>query len=358
VLRLLTNRSAVWILSAVLQPAVAALAQVGQVTAVIGTGTIRDAAGHELPWAGGSPIEEDTEVSTAAGSYAMLFFVSGLGAADVEFDGAIVVEVGQDTRLVVQSGPGRRSPIDIHVLQGSVRAFFDAREHREYILLSTPLGRMQVTGSEIYVTHDLPDRPGSVFGTFDSRCEVIVPRGQTEQRREISQLQKVVVASPDAAIEVAPMSQADSDTWEAMPDLNMAAALASRVQVSEAYAGRAWVGEYVTSAEHLEEVAKEGSGNIPTQEPVVSNVAPPVLVRAIALAIAARQASTPGLRSVREEPLGRTAVEGQDENTQPGVPRTMPAPQGAGPRIDPPAAQRRALAPALAPGARRSYSGR
>ena len=71
-----------------------------------------------------------------------------------------------------------------------MQAFFDAGEHKDYILLSTSQGELQVTGSHIYATYGLPDSPGSVYGSFDSDCEVRMMDGQSWA---ISRNRKVVV---------------------------------------------------------------------------------------------------------------------------------------------------------------------
>jgi len=250
-----------------------AFAQLGILTSTIGTGQINDSSDD---WLVGSSIEENDRIVTSADSFAMVFFVSGLGGAEIEFDGTIVVEIDQNTEILIRRGSGRRPPIDVHVIKGRVRAFFDAGEHKDFILLSTPQGILKVTGSIIYATHDLPEEPGiSVLGSFDSDCRATLVN---DQSFDISQFQKVVIQEGVEA-RVAGMTVEDISGWESFPDLNMASAFAHRGQVRTAYAGRTWVGEYVTSEERLEDVAGDSSSNIPSQEPEVASSTTTVLTR-------------------------------------------------------------------------------
>ncbi len=238
-------------------------AQLGIVTSAVGAGQIIRADGSETACAIGTSVDVGDKITTSQNGYAMVFFVAGLGASDIVFDGVIVVDVDQGTQIEIRRGEGRPAPIDVHVLKGRVRAFFDAGEHKDYILLSTPLGQMKVTGSIIYATHDESDSPGSVFGSFDSDCRVTLEDGAAF---DISRYQKVVV-SEKAAPAIVGITTADLDSWKSFPDLGLAAALSSSSQVQIAYAGRSWVGEYVTSEERLEDVAAERNNNIPSQSP-------------------------------------------------------------------------------------------
>lgn len=250
-------------------------AQLGILTSAIGTGQLNRAHGSTAEWLIGETIEVADEITTDANSYAMIFFVSGLGGTDIEFEGTIVVEIDQGSVVKIRRGGGRRAPIDIHVTKGRARAFFDAREHKDYILLSTPLARLEVIGSIVYATHDLPDAPGSVLGSFDSDCQVTLKDGAIH---DLSQLQKVVV-QPDGSARTLGITSADQNSWESMPDLNLAAAFSHRSAVRLAYADRTWVGEYVTGGERLENVAREGTSNIPSQEPEVVSTAQTVITR-------------------------------------------------------------------------------
>jgi hypothetical protein len=266
----------------------------------MGDGSLVDVDGESAPWRVGTPVEEGDRLVTPDGAYAMLFFVSGIGGAEIEFDGVIVVEVDQNSEIEIRGKQRRRAPIDIHVVRGGVQAFFDAREHRDYILLSTPRGQMKVTGSHIFATHDLPGQPGSVFGTFDSNCDVTLSGGQTMQ---ISRSQKVVtVKGEDPAI--VGVTQLDVDHWDSVPNLHMASALHCRGGVRSAYAERTWIREYVTGDERLEDVANEGSSNIPDQQPEVGPSVPAVVGR---LTNVRRTESQPSLRSSRGS---RTFVDG------------------------------------------------
>lgn len=238
-------------------------AQLGILTSAIGTGHVVRADGGAAEWRIGQTLLQGDQVMTSADSYAMLFFVSGLGAADIQFEGAIVVEIDQNTTVEIRRGSGRRAPIDVHVVQGRVRAFFDAGEHKDYILLSTPLGELQVTGSVIYAAHNTAGFPGTVLGSLDSDCVArIVGGGEVV----LSRLQKVVL-KPGAEARLAGITLADTASWESMPDLNLAAAMAQRGGVQLGYAGKIWVGEYIVGSERLEDVAEEAAGNIPSQEP-------------------------------------------------------------------------------------------
>ncbi|MCG3137024.1 MAG: hypothetical protein HJJLKODD_00865 [Phycisphaerae bacterium] len=251
-----------------------AFGQLGILTATVGEGQLMRTGGEQTAWRMGEYLNEGDTLRTGSGGYAMLFFVSGLGSEDIEFDGTIVVEVDQDTELqILRIREQRLRPIDIQVTRGRVRAFFDAGEHKDFILLSTPQGRMQVTGSIIYAQYT-PGADGqagrSEFGTFDSDVRVTLSAdGRTEL---ISQLQKVMVVA--GQVEVSGMTNADVQSWTTLPDLNFAAALAARGTVQSGYAERSWVGEYVTSEARLEDVAAEGSANIPSQEPEVAAANP------------------------------------------------------------------------------------
>ncbi len=250
-------------------------AQLGLITSTIGSGSVTYPDGSAGDWRIGQPVGEGDRITTDADSYAMLFFVSGLGAEDIEFEGTIVVEVDQDSVVEIRRGEGRRAPIDVYIVKGGVQAFFDAGEHKDYILLSTSQGELQVTGSHIYATYALPDSPGSVFGSFDSDCEVRLMDGTTW---DISRNQKVEVnANGDGGPEG--ITPADKRHWDSLPDLNLAAAMAQRGRVQTAYADRTWVGGWIAGAERLEDVAGEGSSNIPSQEPELVSVAPTTTVR-------------------------------------------------------------------------------
>ncbi len=145
-----------------------AFGQMGILTAVIGSGQVSPGDAPGTAWRVGQSIHEGNRITTDTGAFAMLFFASDLGLDDLNFSGTIVVEIDQDSTVEIRRGTGRRAPIIVYVIKGRVRAFFDAGEHKDYILLSTPLGDMRVTGSIIYATHDLPDFAGTVFGSFDS----------------------------------------------------------------------------------------------------------------------------------------------------------------------------------------------
>ncbi len=250
-------------------------AQLGIITSTIGSGSVTYPDGSAGDWRIGQPVGEGNRIATDTDSYAMLFFVSGLGAGDIEFEGTIVVEIDQDSIIEIRRGQGRRAPIDVYIVKGGVQAFFDAGEHKDYILLSTSQGELQVTGSHIYATYALPDSPGSVFGSFDSDCEVRMMDGMNWA---ISRNQKVVVnADGDGGPEG--ITPADKKHWDSLPDLNLAAAMAHRGSVQNAYADRTWVGGWIAGAERLEDVAGQGSSNIPSQEPELVSVAPTTTVR-------------------------------------------------------------------------------
>ncbi len=250
-------------------------AQLGIITSTIGSGSVTYPDGSAGDWRIGQPVGEGHRITTDADSYAMLFFVSGLGAEDIEFEGTIVVEIDQDSIIEIRRGEGRRAPIDVYIVRGGVQAFFDAGEHKDYILLSTSQGELQVTGSHIYATYSLPDSPGSVFGSFDSDCEVRMMNGMNWA---ISRNQKVVV-NPNGDGGPEGITPADKRHWDSLPDLNLAAAMAHRGSVQTAYADRTWVGGWIAGAERLEDVAGEGSSNIPSQEPELVSLAPTTTVR-------------------------------------------------------------------------------
>jgi len=287
-------------------------AQLGIITSIIGSGSVTYPDGSAGEWRIGQPVGEGDRITTDADSYAMLFFVSGLGVEDIEFEGTIVVEIDQDSIIEIRRGQGRRAPIDVYIIKGGVQAFFDAGEHKDYILLSTSQGELQVTGSHIYATYALPDSPGSVYGTFDSDCEVRMRDGTTWA---ISRNQKVEVnANGDGEPEG--ITPADKRHWDLLPDLNLAAAMAQRGRVQTAYADRTWVGGWIASAARLEDVAGDQSSNIPSQEPEVVSVAPTTAVRIVARV---RRDNRPRLRA---SGAGRSA--GDDD----GVGReTLQAPQ-------------------------------
>ena len=250
-------------------------AQLGIITSTIGSGSVNYPDGSAGQWRIGQPVGEGDRITTDADSYAMLFFVSGLGAEDIEFEGTIVVEIDQDSIIEIRRGQGRRAPIDIYIIKGGVQAFFDAGEHKDYILLSTSQGELQVTGSHIYATYALPDSPGSVYGSFDSDCDVRMMDGQGWS---ISRNQKVVVnVNGDGGPEgITPI---DKRHWDSLPDLNLAAAMAHRGSVQTAYADRTWVGGWIAGAERLEDMASDRSSNIPSQEPILVSVAPTTSAR-------------------------------------------------------------------------------
>ncbi len=289
------TRSQFWVvvvfMSAIVGLTVArADAQLGIITSTIGSGSVTYADGSAGNWRIGQPVGEGDRIATDIDSYAMLFFVSGLGVEDIEFEGTIVVEIDQDSIIEIRRGQGRRAPIDVHIVKGGVQAFFDAGEHKDYILLSTPQGELQVTGSHIYATYALPDSSGSVFGSFDSDCEVRMVDGTTWA---ISRNQKVVVnANSDGGPEG--ITPADKRHWDSLPDLNLAAAMAQRGRVQTAYADRTWVGGWIAGAARLEDVASDQSSNIPSQEPEVVSVAPTTAVRIVARA---RRDNRPRLRA-------------------------------------------------------------
>jgi hypothetical protein len=267
-------------------------AQLGLINSTIGSGSVNYPDGSAGEWRIGQPIGEGDFIATDADSYAMLFFVSGVGAEDIEFEGTIVVEIDQDSIVEIRRGEGRRAPINIYIVKGGVQAFFDAGEHKDYILLSTPQGELQVTGSHIYATYALPDSPGSVFGSFDSDCDVRMMDGTTWP---ISRNRKVVVnANGDGGPEG--ITPADKQHWDSLPDLNLAAAMAHRGRVQTAYADRTWVGGWIAGADRLEDVAGEGSSNIPSQEPELVSVAPTTTARS---ATARVMDGPSGLRSAR-----------------------------------------------------------
>ena len=247
----------------------------GIITSTIGSGSVTYPDGSAGDWRIGQPIGEGDFIATDTDSYAMRFFVSGLGAEDIEFEGTIVVEIDQDSIIEIRRGEGRRAPIDVYIVKGGVQAFFDAGEHKDYILLSTSQGELQVTGSHIYATYALPDSPGSVFGSFDSDCEVRMMDGTNWA---ISRNQKVVV-NPNGDGGPEGITPADKRHWDSLPDLNLAAAMAHRGSVQTAYADRTWVGGWIAGAQRLEDVAGEGSSNIPSQEPELVSVAPTTTVR-------------------------------------------------------------------------------
>ncbi|MCZ6652459.1 MAG: hypothetical protein O7D91_05460 [Planctomycetota bacterium] len=250
-------------------------AQLGIITSTIGSGSVTYADGSAGDWRIGQPIGEGDRITTDADSYAMLFFVSGLGVDDIDFEGTIVVEIDQNSIVEIRRGQGRRAPIDVYIVKGGVQAFFDAGEHKDYILLSTAQGELQVTGSHIYATYALPGLPGSVFGSFDSDCEVRMMDGTNWA---ISRNQKVVV-NPNGDGGPEGITPADKRHWDSLPDLNLAAAMAHRGRVQTAYADRTWVGGWIAGAERLEDVAGDQGSNIPSQEPELVSVAPTTTVR-------------------------------------------------------------------------------
>ena len=267
-------------------------AQWGIITSTIGSGSVTYADGSAGDWRIGQPIGEGDRITTDADSYAMLFFVSGLGVDDIDFEGTIVVEIDQNSIVEIRRGQGRRAPIDVYIIKGGVQAFFDAGEHKDYILLSTAQGELQVTGSHIYATYALPASPGSVFGSFDSDCEVRMMDGTNWA---ISRNQKVVV-NPNGDGGPEGITPADKRHWDSLPDLNLAAAMAHRGRVQTAYADRTWVGGWIAGAERLEDVAGDQGSNIPSQEPELVSVAPTTTVRT---AGASQRDNRPRLRGTR-----------------------------------------------------------
>jgi len=254
---------AAWVIAAVgiAGAASPAAGQMGILTAAVGSGRLTHEDDVEGGWRIGEPVEEGDRLVTDAGGYAMIFFVSGLWAAEMQFEGTIVVDVDENTEVQIRRGRGLRAPIDIHVTKGRVRAFFDAGEHRDYILLSTPLGELQVTGSAIYAAHDDTDEPGSELGSFDSDC-VVRPTDGAEL--SISRGEKATLAEGREPT-VAGMTAADLDSWKTFPDLNLAAAMTLRGEVRGGYVRQSWVEEYLAGGEELANVGVEQSANIPSQ---------------------------------------------------------------------------------------------
>ncbi len=247
-----------------------AYGQMGILTAAIGSGQVASGDAAAADWHVGQSIHEGDRITTSAGAFAMLFFAGELGLDDLNFSGTIVVEIDQDSTVEIRRGSGRRAPIIVYVIKGRVRAFFDAGEHKDYILLSTPLGEMRATGSIIYATHDLPDFAGTVFGSFDSDCEIRLHNGIP---LAISRAQKAILAEGSEG-RVEALTAGDQISWEALPDLNLASALAHRGQVRTAYADQTWVGGWVAGVERLEDVASDAGSNIPSQEPELVVAAP------------------------------------------------------------------------------------
>ena len=250
-------------------------AQLGIVTSVIGSGRITQSDGQVAQWRIGELVGEHDRIETDKDAFAMLFFVSGLGAEDIGFRGTIVIEIDQNTEVELRRGTGRRPPIDVHVLRGRVQAFFDAGQHKDFILLSTPRGELRVTGSNVFAAHNLPDSSGSTWGSFDSDCEVRLADGTTQS---IARAQKVVVAEGQSA-RVEPITAAEQDSWSFSDALSLASATNHGGQVRLAYADRTWVGGWITGAQRLEDVAADRSNNIPSQEPELVSSAPTTTVR-------------------------------------------------------------------------------
>lgn len=250
-------------------------AQLGIVTSVIGSGTITQPNGQTAPWRIGDLVGEHDRIETGKDAFAMLFFVGGLGAEDIGFRGTIVIEIDQNTEVEIRRGTGRRPPINVYVLRGRVQAFFDAGQHKDFILLSTPQGELRVTGSNVFVAHNLPDFSGSVWGSFDSDCEVRLADGTTQN---IARAQKVVVAEGQSA-RIEPITAAEQDSWSFSDELSLASATNPGGQVRLAYADRTWVGGWISGAQRLEDVAADRSNNIPSQEPELVSSAPTTTVR-------------------------------------------------------------------------------
>ncbi len=250
-------------------------AQLGIVTSVIGSGTITQSNGQAAQWRIGELVGEHDRIGTGKDAFAMLFFVGGLGAEDIGFRGTIVIEIDQNTEVEIRRGAGRRPPINVYVLRGRVQAFFDAGQHKDFILLSTPRGELRVTGSNVFAAHNAPGFSGSVWGSFDSDCEVRLADGTTQS---IARAQKVVVAEGQSA-RVEPITAAEQDSWSFSDALSLASATNHGGQVRLAYADRTWVGGWITGAQRLEDVAADRSSNIPSQEPVLVATAPTTTVR-------------------------------------------------------------------------------
>lgn len=107
---------ALFICSGLLLWPMVAHAQLGFMTSTTGPGSIVDIEGTERDLEIGTSIDEGDVITTGANGYAMVFF-----AGDIEFDGAIVVRVDQNSRVVVRRGTDWRRPVDIHVTAGGSR---------------------------------------------------------------------------------------------------------------------------------------------------------------------------------------------------------------------------------------------
>ena len=99
-----------------------AYAQMGILTAAIGSGQVASGHAASADWRVGQPIHEGDRITTNAGAFAMLFFASELGLDDLNFSGTIVVEIDQDSTVEIRRGSGRRAPIMVYVIRGRVRA--------------------------------------------------------------------------------------------------------------------------------------------------------------------------------------------------------------------------------------------
>jgi hypothetical protein len=231
-----------------------AQSQLGVVTALAGTGRYRGTEELRI----GQALDSTDTIETGANSFAGLFVVSdpsrvGFGG----FSGEIVIEVDADTKVTLTKEQRTGAPVYVEVDRGRARAFFDPGRFKELIVLKTPLGEMQVTGSIIWVSHSA--QAGSVFASEDSNAEIRI----TGQRIPISAGQKVEL-KPKAKPEVKRLTTQDMRSWDRVQAMWLPSAQLARARV--ALAKSRWEQEAGEIELPTEPVQEGEQANIPTQE--------------------------------------------------------------------------------------------
>ena len=184
-----------------------AQSELGVVTALSGTGQYRGAQALRI----GQALDSTDTIETGPNSVAGVFITSDPSRAGFAgFSGEIVIEVDAETKVTLTKEQRTGAPVYVEVERGRARAFFDPGRFKEMVVLKTPLGEMQVTGSIIWVSHR--KQGGSIFASEDSNAEIRLQAG-ARRRIPISRGQKVVV-KPGAEPAVEPLIDADLKSWD------------------------------------------------------------------------------------------------------------------------------------------------
>jgi hypothetical protein len=248
-----------------------AFCQTGFVSSVNNVVHVSRAGGAEAPLAIGDYIEElPVTITCGASSQAMLFFVGGLGGEGAEFRGAIVVLIGENSRLMVARGVGAARPIEFTLEQGCIKVHFDPGPHREHVLVSvgtqpTPVATMRVTGSILWAIHE-PQSADYLLASEDS--DALVTHNASHATQQLLSGQKLVATA--AGLQAAQPLTPDDQRRCTMPNLSLISALSQRLESRV----RAVTGVYArletgTAGAVTEVVAvvRPVEANVPTQEP-------------------------------------------------------------------------------------------